>query len=118
MRFRIASSIMLMVIVINSATISEDDMKHRIEFIPGMTSEEAGELVKKVWEEEYEHASVMPADVDGDGQAEVILAIRIGWPNLGFVAIFRKQQERYDLWEQIAGDGSPAGIETRAGKIV
>jgi hypothetical protein len=117
MELRLALFTILLAIVAASVvnaelSESEENTQHRIKSISGLPREEAEKLVERVWQEllnkgEYESASLMVADVDGDGQEEAIVALSISRRGEGIVAIFRKKGEDYALWDKISCDGSP-----------
>jgi hypothetical protein len=114
---------------------AEENTRHRIKSISGLSREESEMLVERSQKllnpedyihfpemladvdgddkEEviYEYASVMLADVDGDDKEEAIVALSILWRGEGIVAIFRRQGEDYAIWDRISSDGSPE-VET------
>jgi hypothetical protein len=98
---------------------SEENTRHRIKSVSGLSKEEAERLVERVWQDlsdkrdyervgiyDYEYASIMVADVDGDGQEEVIVAVSVVQRGEGVIAVFRKQGEEYALCDQISCGGS------------
>ena len=100
---------------------SGENVQHRIKSVSGLSEEEAGKLVDKVWKDnaeryisvpiyDYESACVIAADMDGDSREEVIVAITIALRADGFIAILRKEQEDYRLLSRVDCGGSPEGL--------
>jgi hypothetical protein len=113
----------LFAILLITMCASGENVQHRIKSVSGLSEEEAGKLVDKVWKDnaeryvsvpiyDYESACVMVADMDGDSREEAIVAITIALRADGFIAILRKEQEDYRLLSQVDCDGSPEGLRT------
>jgi hypothetical protein len=84
-----------------------------VESVPeAMTDEESGNLImavlpKLLSEKEYElvyKASLMYADVDGNGQEEVVMTVPVH--REGIIAIIRKQDGEYAVWKRIDRPGA------------
>ena len=114
------SLLALFAILLAVVSASEENVQHRIKSVSGLSEEEAGELVDRVWKDnaaryisvpiyDYESASVMVADMDGDSREEAMVAITVAWKAAGFIAILRREQEDYRLLSQV-DCGSPEGL--------
>jgi hypothetical protein len=121
MIMKVLLTLFMMLLAVVSA--SEKNMQNRIKSVSGLSEEEAVKLADKVWKDnaeryisvpiyDYESASVIVADMDGDSREEVIVAITVVWKADGFIAILRREQEDYRLLSQIDCDGSPEGLKT------